>query len=68
MSTGPPVEPLLPDPFDALVELQQTAEVRRAAVVLVMPPKFPVERVLLLVDRIMPMLATPRRHRFQAAP
>jgi hypothetical protein len=32
-----------------------------------MAPKFPVQRVLLLIDRIMPMFATPFRHRFQAA-
>ena len=67
VSTTPPVEPLLPDFADALIELQQTAEVRRTAVVLVMAPKFPVQRFLLLIDRIMPMLATPFRHRFQTA-
>jgi hypothetical protein len=32
-----------------------------------MPPEFPVQRFLLLIDRIMPMLATPFHHRFQTA-
>jgi hypothetical protein len=32
-----------------------------------MAPKFPVQRFLLLIDRIMPMFATPFRHRFQTA-
>src|SRR5215472_12369450 len=39
----------------------------RTAVVLVMAPKFPVQRFLLLIDRIMPMFATPFHHRLQAA-
>ena len=63
----PPVEPFLPDLADTRVELQQTAEIRRTAVVLVMSPKFPVQRFLLLIHRIMPMFATPFRHRFQTA-
>src|SRR5262249_219387 len=67
IATTPPVQPFLPDFADTLVELQQTAEIRRTAVVLVMPPKFPVQRFLLLIYRIMPMLATPFRHRFQTA-
>jgi hypothetical protein len=29
-----------------------------------MAPKFPVQRFLLLIDRIMPMFATPFRQRF----
>jgi len=67
ISTTPPVEPFLPDFADTLIELQQTAEIRRTAVILVMAPKFPVQRFLLLINRIMPMFATPFRHRFQAA-
>ena len=67
IATTPPIEPLLPDSADMLVELQQTAEIRRTAVVLVMPTEFPVQRFLLLIDRIMPMFATPFRHRFQTA-
>ena len=54
VATTSPVEPLLPDPADVLVELQQAPEIRRTTVVLVMPPKFPVERFLLLIHRIMP--------------
>src|SRR2546427_3431329 len=68
VATTSPVEPLLPDPADVLVELQQAPEIRRTTVVLVMPPKFPVERFLLLFHRIMPILATPFRHSFQTAP
>jgi hypothetical protein len=67
ISTTPPVEPFMPDFADTLVELQQTAEIRRTAVVLVVAPKFPVERFLLLIDRIMPMFTTPLRHRFHTA-
>ncbi len=47
-----PVEPLLPDPSDALGEFQQTTEIRRTAVVavvFVMPPEFAIERFLLRV-------------------
>jgi hypothetical protein len=66
ISTTPPVQPFLPDFADTLVKLQQTAEIRRTDV-LVMAPKFPVQRFLLLIDRIMPMFATPFRHRFQTA-
>jgi len=32
-----------------------------------MAPQFPIERFLLRLNRIMPMLATPRRHHFQTA-
>jgi len=67
ISTTPPVEPFVPDFADTLAELQQTAEIRRTTVVLVMASKFPVQRFLLLIDRIMPMFATPFRHRFQTA-
>jgi len=68
ISTTPPVEPLLPDAPDLSLELHKAAEVRRASVVLVVAPELPVERFLLRVHRIMPMLATPRRHGFQTAP
>src|SRR5438876_8524643 len=68
ISTGPPVEPLLPDAPDLSVDLHNAAEVRRASVVLVVTSKFPVERFLLRFNRIMPMLTTPRRHHFQTAP
>ena len=66
--TTPPVEPLVPDLPDPLVKLQQTAEIRRTSVILVMAPEFPVERFLLRVHGIMPMLVAPFRHSFQTAP
>jgi len=66
-STAPPVEPFLPDAPDLSVELHDAAEVRRASVVLVVAPEFPIDRFLLRLNRIVPMLTTPRRHRFQTA-
>ena len=65
--TTPPVKPLVPDLPDLLVKLKQTAKIRRASVILVMAPEFPVERFLLRVHRVMPMLAAPRGHGFQTA-
>src|SRR5438093_2007157 len=46
VAAASPVEPLLPDPSDALGEFQETTEIRRTAVVLVMPPEFAIERFL----------------------
>ena len=46
----------MPDPADLIRKLRDTAEIRRASVVLVMAPKLSIESVLLLVNRIMPML------------
>ena len=51
VAAASPVEPLLPDPSDALGEFQETTEIRRTAVVLVMPPEFAIERFLLRVHR-----------------
>ena len=51
VAAASPVEPLLPDPSDALGEFQETTEIRRTAVVLVMPPEFAIERFLLHVHR-----------------
>ena len=68
IATGPPIKPFLPDPFDALIELPNTAGIRRASVILIVASKLPVERVLLLLNRIMPMLPAPHRHCLKAAP
>ena len=63
----PPTEPFLPDTANRPIELQNTPVVRRSPVVLVVAPQFPIESILLLLHRIMPMLLTPRRHLLQAA-
>src|SRR6266508_4825538 len=56
-----PVEPLAPGPPNATVELPQTAEVRRAPVVLVVASEYRVEGPPLLHERVMTVALAPRR-------
>src|SRR5262249_27692312 len=62
----PPVEPFVPEPPDLPIELPQRAGVRRPAVVLVVAPEFGVERGGLVLDRVVPMVLAPLRHRLHA--
>ena len=63
-----PIQPLVPEPPDEPIELPQTAVVRRPPVVLVVAPEFGVERRGLVLDRVVPMLLAPLRHRLHTAP
>ena len=66
--TGPAIEPFLPDATDRPIELPKTPVVRRSSVVLVMALQLPVKGLLLLLNRIMPMLLAPGRHSQETAP
>jgi hypothetical protein len=68
ISTGPPIEPFLPDTTGRSVELPETSVVRGSPVVLVVALQFPVEGFLLLLHRIMPMLLAPGRYLHKTAP
>ena len=61
-----PSEPLVPEPSDQPVEPQHAAIVRRPPVVLVVTPQFGVERRGLILDRVVPMLLAPLRHRLHS--
>src|SRR6266571_8863410 len=63
-----PVQPLVPEPADEPIEPPQTAVIRRPAVVLVVAPEFGIERRGLILDRVVPVLLAPLRHRLHAAP
>src|SRR6266571_1819380 len=63
-----PVQPLVPEPPDEPIEFPQTAEVRRPPVVLVVAPEFGIERRGLVLDRVVPMLLAPLRHRLHTPP
>ena len=47
------IEPVVPEPTGAAIELPKTLEVRRAPVVLVVAPELGIEGLLLLVHRRM---------------
>ena len=68
MATCPTIEPIFPDATDRPIELQKTPEIRRAPVVLVVTLQFPIESLLLLLNRIMPMLLAPGRYIQKTAP
>src|SRR5881396_4088897 len=63
-----PVQPRVPEPSNEPVEPLETAIVRRTPVVLVVAPEFGVERRGLILDRVVPMLLAPLRHRLHTAP
>ena len=58
----------MPEPLDEPVEPPQAAEVRRTPVVLVVAPEFGIERRGLILDRVVPMLLAPLRHRLHTGP
>ena len=60
------IEPLLPDPHDAPIELQKTLGVRRSSIVLVVAAELGVEGFLLLIHRGMSVLLTPFGDRCEA--
>ena len=68
VATGPSIEPFLPDLTDPLREFPETAGICRASVVLIVASKLPVESLLLLLNRIMPMRPAPLRHSLETAP
>src|SRR5262249_10871893 len=61
------IEPVVPEPTGATIELPKTLEVRRAPVVLVVAPELGIEDLLLLVHRRMTMLLAPSTDRRQAS-
>src|SRR5881628_710702 len=63
-----PVQPRVPEPSNEPIEPLETAIVRRTPVVLVVAPEFGVERRGLILDRVVPMLLAPLRHRLHTAP
>src|SRR6266571_8935341 len=63
-----PGQPLVPEPADEPIKPPQTAVVRRPSVVLVVAPEFGIERRGLILDRVVPMLLAPLRHRLHTAP
>src|SRR2546427_4913316 len=62
-----PVQPRVPEPSNEPIELLETAIVRRSPVVLVVAPEFGIERRGLMLDRVVPMLLAPLRHRLHTA-
>ena len=68
MSTGPPIEPVLPGTTDRPKEHPETPVVRRSPIVLIMALQFLVEGFLLLLYKIVPMLFAPGRHIRKTAP
>src|SRR5712692_2659277 len=68
LSSRTPVQPRVPEPPDQPIEAPQTAGVRRSSVVLVVAPEFGVERYGLVLDRVVPMLLAPLRHRLHTTP
>ena len=63
-----PVQPRVPEPSNEPIEPLKTAIVRRSPVVLVVAPEFGIERRGLMLDRVVPMLLAPLRHRLHTAP
>src|SRR5437870_13670640 len=63
-----PGQPLVPEPADEPIIPPETAVVRRPSVVLVVAPEFGVERRGLILDRVVPMLLAPLRHRLHTPP
>src|SRR5712691_10815899 len=63
-----PGQPRVPEPSNEPIEPLETAIVRRSPVVLVVAPEFGVERRGLMLDRVVPMLLAPLRHRLQTPP
>lgn len=63
-----PVQPHVPEPSNEPIESLETAIVRRSPVVLVVAPEFGIERRGLMLDRVVPMLLAPLRHRLHTAP
>src|SRR5216683_37655 len=63
-----PVQPRVPEPSNEPIEPLETAIVRRSPVVLVVAPEFGIERRGLILDRVVPMLLAPLRHRLHTAP
>src|SRR3989442_7059639 len=61
-------QPFARGPGDEPIEPPETAVVRRPPVVLVVAPEFGIERRGLILDRVVPMLLAPLRHRLHAAP
>ncbi len=62
-----PVQPRVPEPSNEPIEPLETARVRRSPVVLVVAPEFGVERRGLILDRVVPMVLAPLRHRLHTA-
>src|SRR6266849_5730134 len=62
-----PVQPRVPEPSNEPIEPLKTAIVRRSPVVLVVAPEFGIERRGLMLDRVVPMLLAPLRHRRHTA-
>src|SRR4051794_10733620 len=63
-----PGQPLVPEPADEPILPPQIAVVRRPSVVLVVAPESGVERRALILDRLVPMLLAPLRHRLHTPP
>src|SRR6266700_7273655 len=62
-----PVHPRVPEPSNETIEPRETAIVRRSPVVLVVAPEFGIERRGLMLDRVVPMVLAPLRHRLRTA-
>ena len=62
-----PVQPRVPEPSNEPIEPLETAIVRRSPVVLVVAPEFGIERRGLMLDRVVPMVLAPLRHRLHTA-
>src|SRR6266571_9435687 len=62
-----PGQPLVPEPADEPIIPPETAVVRRPSVVLVVAPEFGIERRGLILDRVVPVLLAPLRHRLHTA-
>ena len=63
-----PVEPLAPEPPDEPIEPPQTAQIRRSPEVLVVPSEFGIEHRGLILNRVVPMVLAPLRHRLHTTP
>ena len=67
LSSRAPVQPRVPEPSNEPIEPLETAIVRRSPVVLVVAPEFGIECCGLVLDRVVPMLLAPLRHRLHTA-
>ena len=68
IASCPTIEPEFPDATDIPIELHKTPDIRRAPVILVVTLQFPIQSLLLLINRIMPMLLAPGRYVQNTAP
>ena len=66
MFVGPPGKPLVPNPFNLVLESIETTEIARHSIVRVVPQKFGSKLLVLLYDSEVPIGAAPHRYSLQS--